>query len=148
MQLDIQIQYPGWLSIKTEVEWEKFFNAILPLVVNEADAQELSLVLASDEMTHQLNATYRHKDRPTNVLSFPSCEPKICLGDIVLSFETIQNEAIDQGKPFDHHVAHLFIHGVLHLMGHDHIEDDERVVMEAKEIKILERLDIQNPYDS
>ena len=148
MQLDIQFQHPGWLSVKTESEWEEFFNAMIPFVINEEDTEEISLVLASDEAMHLLNATYRHKDKPTNVLSFPSLEPKICLGDIVLSLETIQNEATDQGKTFDHHVAHLFVHGILHLMGHDHIEDDERTKMEAKEIQILERLDVPNPYDS
>jgi probable rRNA maturation factor len=113
---------------------------------------ELTLrIVSTDEMQH-LNKTYRHKDSVTNVLSFPAeIDPAIHddllpLGDIVLCAEKIVEEAQQQEKPVINHWAHLTIHGVLHLCGYDHITDDEAEVMEEKEIAILHKLNIPNPY--
>ena len=144
-QLDISIPHHAWLAQKTADEWGTFFENILSHIIIPW-SEELSLSLVDDLTIQQLNHQYRHKNKPTNVLSFPSIMTEICLGDVVLSYETIQNEALESHKPFDHHVAHLFVHGVLHLLGHDHIEDDEREVMEEKEIQILKKLKIGNPY--
>lgn len=107
---------------------------------------EVSVVLSNDEFVQELNRDYRGKDKPTNVLSFPN-EPPM-LGDIVLAIETIENEAISQKKTFEDHLTHLLVHGCLHLLGHDHIEDDEAEEMESLEIEILEQMGIKNPYEA
>jgi len=117
---------------------------------------ELSVVLADDPFVQRLNRDYRGKDKPTNVLSFafgddedepdPAPGTPVLLGDIVMSLDTLTREAKEQGKPFAHHLAHLSVHGVLHLLGYDHIEDAEAEEMEALETTILARLSIPDPY--
>lgn len=131
------------------------------VVAGPAEEAELCIVLADDEFVRALNKTYRGKDKPTNVLSFPTGaipvavgpEPLVgmgprLLGDVVLAQETIAREAVEQGKSFDHHLSHLVVHGVLHLLGQDHEEDAEAEEMEALERDILEDLDISDPYAS
>jgi len=119
----------------------------------KAKKWELSVVLADDAFIRELNKTYRGKNKPTNVLSFPSSipesrilNPESCLGDIILALETIEREAEAQGKSFKHHATHLIVHGVLHLLGHDHENEVMAADMERKEIKILKKLGISNPY--
>lgn len=129
------------------------------VVAGPSDEAELCIVLANDEFVQALNKTYRGKDKPTNVLSFPTGgipaavggEPLIdmgphLLGDIVLALETIAREAREQEKTFEHHLAHLVVHGVLHLLGQDHEDDTEAEEMEAMERDILEDLGITDPY--
>ncbi|MGV8997552.1 MAG: rRNA maturation RNase YbeY [Parvibaculaceae bacterium] len=129
------------------------------VVAGPADDAELCVVLADDNFVQELNKTWRGQDKPTNVLSFPTGgipfavggEPLIdmgphLLGDVVLALETIAREAADQKKTFSHHLAHLVVHGVLHLLGQDHEEDGEAEEMEALERDILEDLDIGDPY--
>lgn len=98
----------------------------------------------------QLNKQYRHKPGPTNILSFPVEVPEgislNLLGDLVVCAPVLEREALEQGKPLYHHWAHIVIHGVLHLLGYDHILDDEAEVMEMKEIELLHKLNISNPY--
>lgn len=98
----------------------------------------------------QLNKQYRHKPGPTNILSFPADIPEgiglNLLGDLVVCAPVVEREAAEQQKFLTHHWAHIIIHGVLHLLGHDHIDDDEAEVMESKEINILQKLNISNPY--
>jgi probable rRNA maturation factor len=98
----------------------------------------------------QLNKQYRHKPGPTNILSFPVEVPEgielNLLGDLVVCAPVVEREAIEQQKLLTHHWAHIIIHGVLHLLGYDHIEDDEAEIMENKEINILQTLNITNPY--
>ncbi len=105
---------------------------------------ELAVVLASDAFIRDLNRTYRGKDKPTNVLSFPGEDG--ALGDIVLALGTIKKEAKDQGKTLRHHTLHLLVHGTLHLMGYDHESGRDAEKMEAIEIKILKKLGVSNPY--
>lgn len=110
---------------------------------------EVSVILANDEMLHHLNKTYCHQDKPTNVLSFGYGEKALdsgILGDVFLSFETIERESIKQKKTFHHHYIHLIIHGILHLLGYDHEDKDEAKRMENIEIELLESLNISNPY--
>ena len=105
----------------------------------------ISILLTNDDHIQQLNKDFRLKDKPTNVLSFPSDENKF-LGDIAVSFNTLKKEANEQDKEFMHHFIHMLIHGVLHLKGYDHLDDDEAEKMESLEIKILEDMGIKNPY--
>lgn len=110
------------------------------------EPSELSIVLADDAFIQALNKEWRGKDKPTNVLSFPQDEPGL-LGDIILAHETIAREAAEQDKTFTDHLKHLVVHGVLHLLGHDHEDEDEAAVMERLEIEILEQLEVKNPYE-
>jgi probable rRNA maturation factor len=107
---------------------------------------ELSVVLSDDAHVRTLNRDYRGKDKPTNVLSFPMAVGTGLMGDVVFAFETIGQEAADQGKSFLAHFSHLLIHGVLHLQGFDHQTEADAAAMEAHEIRALARLSIDNPY--
>ena len=116
---------------------------------------EVVLVLSDDQHVQELNHDFRGKDKTTNVLSFPFDEDDpmrglpldICqLGDVILALETITLEAKQQNKPLDHHIAHLVVHGVLHLCGYDHIDEKEAEMMEGIESEILATLQIPSPY--
>lgn len=114
------------------------------------DAAVISMqIVASDEM-QELNKNYRGKDKPTNVLSFPMEMPADIginiLGDLALCVEVIEQEAEQQGKSSEAHWAHMVVHGVLHLQGYDHVEDEEAEIMEAQEIEIMKGLGFDNPY--
>ncbi len=108
--------------------------------------QEVSVVLTNDAEVQKLNKTYRHQDKPTNVLSFVS-DADGELGDIILAYETVVKEAEDAGLLPLHHVTHLIIHGFLHLLGYDHHHEEEAQRMETMEIRILRDLNIANPYE-
>ena len=117
-----------------------------------ANDSELSLLFTDDAHIRVLNRDWRGKDKPTNVLSFPAFEtapgdplPPM-LGDIALAFETVSSEAALESKPFEHHLTHLIVHGVLHLLGYDHEVAEEAEEMEALERRILARLAIPDPY--
>ncbi|MEE9334313.1 MAG: rRNA maturation RNase YbeY [Granulosicoccaceae bacterium] len=120
------------------------------------DQLELSIAYVDSDGMQALNKQYRDSDRPTNVLTFsaieelahPSLEVTGLLGDIVLCPKIIQDEAVEQGKPIEHHFAHLVVHGVLHLGGMDHHAQKEAEAMEQAEIQILSSLDIPDPYNS
>jgi probable rRNA maturation factor len=113
-------------------------------------AAELSIVLTDDAEQQQLNAQWRGIDKPTNVLSFPQIEPggpvTGLLGDIVLARETLEREAAEQSVSFDDHFTHLVVHGFLHILGYDHLAEDEALVMEGLETQILASLGIADPY--
>jgi probable rRNA maturation factor len=106
---------------------------------------ELSILFTNDEAVRRLNAHYRGKDKPTNVLSFPQPSGPL-LGDVVLAAETVRAEAALAGKPLEAHMAHLIIHGFLHLLGYDHWGEEEAEAMEAVERAALERIGIPDPY--
>lgn len=106
---------------------------------------EVSIILTDDAEIHEINKTYRNVDKPTNVLSFELGD-EVLLGDIYISYDTVMREAEELKIPFENHVAHMVVHGCYHLMGYDHITDDEAAVMEMKEIKALKKLGIKNPY--
>ena len=111
---------------------------------------ELSIRLVDADEGRSLNRSFRQKDYATNVLSFPAELPPglalPLLGDIVLCAPVVAREAAEQGKPLRHHYAHLTVHGVLHLLGMDHMVPAEAEVMESAEIAILAGLDIPDPY--
>lgn len=119
---------------------------------------EISIRLTGDEEVRSLNAKWRGKDKPTNVLSFPMAEPyelndenvvskELLLGDIVLAHGVCKREASEKGVPFEDHAAHLVAHGTLHLLGYDHRDDAEAAEMENRETRALARLGIRNPYE-
>lgn len=111
----------------------------------------VSLLFTDDARIRALNAQWRGKDKATNVLSFPSAAPATAvqpaqLGDIVLAYDTVAREAETEGKPFEHHLTHLIVHGFLHLLGYDHETAEEAEAMEALERKVLQGLAIADPY--
>lgn len=116
---------------------------------------ELAVVLADNRLSRRLNRTWRGKDKPTNVLSFPALDseagpkdaPRL-LGDVVLAGGVVAAEAEAQGKRLSAHLAHLVVHGVLHLLGYDHERERDAQRMEALEIRILRRLGVANPYEA
>lgn len=108
---------------------------------------EVVVLLTSDGAMQALNRDLRGRDRPTNVLSFPAPESAAPhLGDIALGLGTCEREALEQGKSFEAHVAHLVVHGTLHLLGHDHQNDAEAEAMEALERTILAGMGVADPY--
>jgi probable rRNA maturation factor len=113
----------------------------------------LGVILTDDAEQRRLNHTYRGIDAPTNVLSFALSDPTVrasgapmLLGDVVLAFETVAREAADQNKSLAGHLAHLVVHGVLHLLGFDHPNEAEAAAMEALEVEILKILGVPDPY--
>ena len=115
------------------------------------DDTELVIRIVDKHEISQLNEHYRAKSGPTHILSFPFDAPDYIesklLGDLVVCAPVLAEEALEQHKTLDHHWAHIIVHGVLHLLGYDHVEDNEAELMEAKEIEILAQLNIDNPYN-
>ncbi|WP_117195368.1 rRNA maturation RNase YbeY [Rhizobium terrae] len=115
-------------------------------------APELSLVFTNDAAIQEINAEWRGKDKPTNVLSFPAFplqpggRPGPMLGDIVIARETVEREAVELDKTFSDHLTHLLVHGFLHLFGYDHMDTDEAEEMEGLETRILAGLGLSDPY--
>lgn len=115
-------------------------------------AVAVTVVLAQNQAVHALNRDWRNKDNATNILSFPA--PKTehdehgadYLGDMILAYEVVAREAIEQGKPLATHLCHLVIHGTLHLLGHDHVEEADAVLMEKIETTAMQRLGFPDPY--
>ena len=116
-----------------------------------AGIAELSIVLMDDAEQQVLNKQWRNIDKPTNVLSFPQIEPFApvlgILGDITLARETLEREAVEQGVSFTDHYTHLVVHGFLHILGYDHIDEQDALVMEGLETQILATLGIADPYN-
>jgi probable rRNA maturation factor len=127
-------------------------------LADAAPLVEVAVRLTDDAEVHQLNRDFRGKDKPTNVLSFPqvqddlleslanSDDGEILLGDIVLARETCAREAEEKGISLEDHATHLIVHGALHLVGYDHMDDASAGVMEALEVKALASLGLANPY--
>lgn len=152
---------PAWVEVEPLESWKERLQTYVASTFQAtgwSHPSGVDLTLTNDGEIQQINAQYRQKDQPTNVLSFPllefdapvlSTSPSFeysLLGDVVLSFETVQREAKKMGLPLQHHVAHLVIHGVLHLLGYDHETDEEASLMQAKEIEILSQFDMEDPY--
>ena len=162
IDLDITPQWINdndWLSLSEQSIDEaiklsdyNFLNAI----DNEVS---ISVSLSDNETVHALNKQYRDKDKPTNILSFPMIEPaeldgladhpipEILLGDMILSYEICTAEAKAKHISLAHHYQHLIVHGILHLLGYNHIKDDEADIMQSVEILALKNMGIENPYE-
>jgi probable rRNA maturation factor len=149
--IDISVESEGWAKA-ADIEACVRRAAEAALLDNEAPPSEISVVLSDDEHIRELNKHHRGMDKPTNVLSFPAARMKTppgaprILGDVVLAFETVEREAVEESKPLENHIAHLVVHGVLHLLGYDHEDEDEAETMEARERQILTKLGIPDPY--
>jgi probable rRNA maturation factor len=154
IDIDILVETEGWAAESSlgQLSASAICAAWEELGRGEQPASELSLVFTDDAAIKELNNDWRDKDKPTNVLSFPAFtlkpgqKPGPMLGDIVIARETVEREAVDEDKPFDHHLMHLIVHGFLHLLGYDHLTEAEAEEMEGLERKILERLAIPDPY--
>ena len=150
---DMAINAEGWQNEET---LRRLVDSVLQATLQELGFDnidsELSLVFTNDADIREINAKWRHIDKPTNVLSFPAFalqpgqEPGEILGDIVIARETVAREAAEEHKSFDDHLSHLVVHGLLHLMGYDHQNDEEAEQMETLERKILASLGISDPY--
>ena len=147
--VDILVEDPKWIQKLNEQAWENFFLTCLGRVFSYFNFQngcELSILLTNSEKMRELNQNFRSKDKPTNVLSFPSDEFDKenggFLGDLAFGYEIIQGEKSD----FMSHMTHLTIHGILHLLGFDHETDQDAEKMENCEINILKLFNIPNPY--
>lgn len=161
IEIDITIEDDTWSSALPD--YESICTHAVAAVSNHIpalknlDICDLSIVLTDNESIRALNKDYRGKDKPTNVLSFPQedlspdslseIENGYSFGDIICALEIIKDEADQQEKTLADHFTHLVIHGFLHLLGYDHIHDDDAAEMETMEIAILDDLGINNPYE-
>jgi probable rRNA maturation factor len=148
--IDIQVQSPLWDTQASAAQIVRDAIAAAAAAI-AAPSGEVSVVLTDDASIQKLNRAWRGIDKPTNVLSFPAAKPAAqgpapLLGDVIVAFETIEREAAEQAKPFLHHLAHIAVHGYLHLLGYDHQTDSEAGAMEQLERDILGRLRIADPY--
>jgi probable rRNA maturation factor len=156
---------PSWLSVDVVFEDDRWQDQaeIEALICEAASAlashsplprdrpSQVCIALSSDAHVQELNASYRGKDKPTNVLSFPAPasprrQPLAILGDIIIARETVEREAAEKAIPFADHLRHLTIHGLLHLLGYDHENDADAEIMEGLETDILRRMGIADPY--
>jgi probable rRNA maturation factor len=155
LEIDVVIESPLWAE---QPQAERIVHEAIIAAAKRAgrDDGEVAVLLADDSTLRDLNRRWRGQDKPTNVLSFPASDgatlPQLSgqfaphLGDIAIAFETLAREAEGEGKSFAHHLAHLSIHGYLHLLGYDHITEQEASVMEQLETALLATLGIPDPY--
>ena len=145
--VDLQIATENIEGLPTEEQIVQWATAA---VQPEGDEVEMTVRIVDEAESHELNLTYRGKDRPTNVLSFPfECPDEVelpLLGDLVICRQVVEREAAEQEKPLMAHWAHMVVHGSLHLLGYDHVEDDEAEEMESLETQIMQGLGFDDPY--
>jgi|TARA_A100001391_G_scaffold190382_1_gene162741 probable rRNA maturation factor len=151
LSVDINVEAGDWPETLQSLA-EKVLGAALENSGFEIDGPcEISVLLSDDAAQQALNREWRGKDKPTNVLSFPALDADDAieglLGDISLAYETLMREADELEKPFEHHFAHLLVHGMLHVLGYDHETEDEALAMEARETDIMGLLGYPDPYD-
>ncbi len=162
--LDIVIEAGPWDTTRLTSLAQRAVRATLEHMGLDAEETEITLLACDDTRIATLNAEFRGKPAPTNVLSWPAqdlapptagaappapehgFDGMIELGDIALSYDTCTREAAGSGKPMDDHLTHLIVHGVLHLLGYDHIRDGDAALMERFEVEILGNLGLDDPY--
>lgn len=147
MIIDLQMACEQESGLPTAEQIEQWATAA---VQPQSDEVEMTVRIVDEAESHALNLNYRGKDRPTNVLSFPfECPDEVelpLLGDLVICRQVVEREAQEQDKPLMAHWAHMVVHGSLHLLGYDHIEDDEAEEMESLETQIMTGLGFEDPY--
>ena len=147
-----------WQDLVCKAAEAAIAESAFPELAEHERPVEISVTLTGDEQVRELNAEWRGKDKPTNVLSFPMADeldltranvdgPELLLGDIILARGVCAAEAAEKGVSFEDHATHLLVHGTLHLLGYDHHNDSEAADMEQREVRALERLGIANPYE-
>jgi probable rRNA maturation factor len=165
MEIDLLIEFSDWDALDLEALAEAALEASLVELDIRSRCFSLSLMACDDARIAALNAEFRGKPRPTNVLSWPGAEraaavagampdlpapdpdgPPEEVGDIAIAFETCAREAAESGKSLVHHVQHLLVHGVMHCLGFDHETDADAALMESLETRILARLGVPDPY--
>lgn len=161
MPVETIIEHPDWAALDLEALADRAAEATLDRLGLESSVWDIAVLAADDARIAALNAEFRGKAQPTNVLSWPSeergaqtpgempvppdpADPE--LGDIALAYETCAAEAGEAGKPLADHVTHLVVHGTLHLLGYDHVRDADATLMEGLEIDILGKLGLSDPY--
>jgi len=148
----------SWEQLARKAAEAAIAESAFPQLVTSKRPIEISVRLSGDEEVRALNAEWRGKDKPTNVLSFAMLKeddlsdtnvagPELLLGDIILARGVCEAEAAEKGLSVEEHAAHLLVHGTLHLLGYDHHDDSDAADMEAREVRALERLGIANPYE-
>ena len=147
MIIDLQIACKQESGLPTAEQIEQWATAA---VQPQSDEVEMTVRIVDEAESHELNLNYRGKDRPTNVLSFPfECPDEVelpLLGDLVICRQVVEREAQEQDKPVMAHWAHMVVHGSLHLLGYDHIEDVEAEEMESLETQIMTGMGFADPY--
>lgn len=145
--LDLQLAVEDDSQLPSEQDIQSWLEQTITQFQPEA---ELTVRIVDSKESHQLNFDYRGKDKPTNVLSFPfEAPPSVeinLLGDLVICKQVVEDEAIQQQKPLLAHWAHMIVHGSLHLLGYDHIQDDEAEEMESLETEIMQGMGFEDPY--
>ena len=164
--IEVLCQYESWNDVLASLNSIAADACVAVLghvdLAKYVDILEISVLFTDDSVIQDLNARFRNKDKATNVLSFPSFDinpddfsglknyteegESLILGDMILAYETVVMEAKEQNKTLENHVKHLIVHSVLHLLGYDHIDDEDAKEMEEKEIEILAQMGIENPY--
>lgn len=159
--IDIAVDSDQWQDIEAFEELAQKTSAIVTRWLEERESikfpqvpMELSVLLTDDASIKEINSKWRRQDKATNVLSFPTKEldvgdtPLPLLGDVIFAYETILREAEELTKSFEEHLTHLFIHGFLHLLGYDHINDTDAEQMERIETGILLSIGLSDPYEN
>ena len=147
--IDIEIEDRAWIAALPHAETLARTAAQATLDSEGATPEGVTVLLTDDETVRDLNARFRQQDKPTNVLSFPApANPEHFLGDVALAYGVCAREAAEQSKPLAHHLQHLVAHGVLHLLGYDHMNDAEAEEMEGLERAVLAGLGIPDPYST
>ncbi len=147
IELDLQLAVEDENGLPSFEDVQRWLSNTVEKFQTQA---EVTVRIVDEEESHQLNHEYRGKDKPTNVLSFPfEAPPGIeidLLGDLIICRQVVEREAKEQGKPLMAHWAHMVVHGSLHLLGYDHIEDDEAEEMESLETEIMQSMGFEDPY--
>ncbi|MCK6262224.1 rRNA maturation RNase YbeY [Vibrio sp. ZSDE26] len=147
IELDLQLAVKDEAGLPSEADIHLWLSKAVTSFQSNA---EVTIRIVDTEESHELNHQYRGKDKPTNVLSFPfEAPPGVeldLLGDLIICRQVVEQEAIEQNKPLMAHWAHMVVHGSLHLLGYDHIDDDEADEMESLETEFLQSMGFKDPY--
>lgn len=151
ISIDLQIATDEKLEDYPSIEKIELWARTALSVAGRKSDSEITVRMVNSSEIHELNNTYRHVDKPTNILSFPfelpdGIDDMPLLGDLVICKEVLERECVEQKKTLEEHFCHLIIHGCLHLLGFDHIEDDEAEQMEGLEVEALKSLGFKDPY--